>query len=72
MYVDTLRRTVVLYRGLGEETVPAAVEQRLFKTIRLAEMDRESVEGQTRKSAKSEMQPNKTAAKRRKTCLSLP
>jgi predicted anti-sigma-YlaC factor YlaD len=38
MYVDTLRKTVVLYRGLGEEKVPAGVSQRLFRTIRLAEV----------------------------------
>lgn len=39
MYVDTLRKTVVLYRSLGEESVPAAIEKRLFKTIRLAEIE---------------------------------
>lgn len=38
MYVDTLRKTVVLYRSLGEEKVPAGVSQRLFRTIRLAEV----------------------------------
>jgi hypothetical protein len=38
MYVDTLKRTVVLYRSLGGVKVPADVSQRLFKTIRLAEV----------------------------------
>lgn len=40
MYVDTMRKTVVLYRSLGDEKVPAPVERRLFRTIRLAEMKR--------------------------------
>ncbi len=38
LYVDTMKKTVVLYRNLGDEKVPAGVSQRLFKTIRLEEM----------------------------------
>lgn len=38
VYVDTMRKTVVLYRSLGDDKVPAPVEKRLFKTIRLAEL----------------------------------
>lgn len=70
MYVDTLRKTVVLYRGLGEERVPPSVEQRLFKTIRLADMAGEPVEGVARKPLKPGMKNSKLAAKRRKACLS--
>lgn len=35
LYVDTLKRTVVLYRSLGREPVPDEVQKRLFATIRL-------------------------------------
>lgn len=45
MYVDTMKKTVVLYRGLGDEKVPAPVERRLFKTIRLAELRKERPSG---------------------------
>lgn len=48
IYVDTLKRTVVLYRNLGDEKIPAAVSRRLFKTIRLAEFL--SKNGQYRKN----------------------
>jgi hypothetical protein len=41
MYVDTLKKTVVLYRSLGDEKVPGPVQKRLFKTIRLAEIKSE-------------------------------
>jgi len=35
LYVDTLKKTVVLYRSLGREPVPQEVQKRLFATIRL-------------------------------------
>lgn len=37
LYLDTMRKTVVLYRSLGDEKVPPDVTQRLFRTIRLEE-----------------------------------
>ncbi len=36
LYLDTLSRTITLYRGLGGIRVPKNVESRLFATIRLA------------------------------------
>lgn len=36
LYLDTLNRTITLYRGLGGVRVPRNVESRLFATIRLA------------------------------------
>lgn len=36
VYLDTLERTITLYRGLGGVRVPRNVESRLFATIRLA------------------------------------
>ena len=34
-YYDTLQRTVVIYRSLGSEKVPADAQQRLFKILKL-------------------------------------
>ena len=36
-YVDTLKKTVVIYRSLGDEDIPWDVSQRLFKKIHLTE-----------------------------------
>jgi len=36
LYLDTLNRSITLYRGLGDVPVPQDVESRLFATIRLA------------------------------------
>lgn len=36
LYLDTLNRTITLYRGLGDVRVPKDVQSRLFATIRLA------------------------------------
>ncbi len=41
-YVDTMRKTVVLYRSLGDEDIPGDVSRRLFKTIRIAEFQKSS------------------------------
>lgn len=35
--VDTLRKTVLLYRDLSPEPMPADVEERLFKRMELSE-----------------------------------
>ena len=36
LYLDTLNKSITLYRGLGHVPVPKDVETRLFATIRLA------------------------------------
>jgi predicted anti-sigma-YlaC factor YlaD len=36
MYLDTLSRTITLYRDLGTVAVPEPVQRRLFATIRFA------------------------------------
>ncbi len=33
--VDTLRKTIVLYRNYGHEDVPADAKERLYKVLRL-------------------------------------
>lgn len=43
LYIDTLSKTITLYRDLGDVAVPASVQRRLFATIRL-------VSGKTKKS----------------------
>jgi predicted anti-sigma-YlaC factor YlaD len=35
VYLDTLNRTITLYRDLGDVAVPGPVQRRLFATIRL-------------------------------------
>ncbi len=35
--VDTLRKTVLLYHALPQETLPEAVEQRLFRRLELGD-----------------------------------
>ena len=36
VYLDTLNKTITLYRDLGDVAVPRDVQSRLFATIRLA------------------------------------
>ncbi len=36
LYLDTLNKSITLYRDLGDVAVPKDVESRLFATIRLA------------------------------------
>ncbi|HTY08409.1 MAG TPA: zf-HC2 domain-containing protein [Candidatus Edwardsbacteria bacterium] len=40
LYLDTLNKTITLYRGLGDVPVPKDVESRLFATIRLESFQR--------------------------------
>lgn len=36
MYLDTMKKTITLYRSLESEPLPKTAEKRLFATIRLA------------------------------------
>jgi hypothetical protein len=40
MYLDTMKKTITLYRSLESEPLPKATEKRLFATIRLASRSR--------------------------------
>jgi predicted anti-sigma-YlaC factor YlaD len=42
LYLDTLNKSITLYRGLGDVPVPKDVESRLFATIRLQSIKRKS------------------------------
>ena len=39
LYLDTLKKTVTLYRSMKDPALPRGAQQRLFKTIRLSELN---------------------------------
>ena len=49
LYLDTLNKSITLYRDLGETPVPKDVESRLFATIRLASFKRRTKPGSKKK-----------------------